>query len=294
MVRSAPPVWRLQVIWTQTLHATTNPLLLCITFLVLFSGRLFTGSVIFFFVCLFLGRLLHPVAAVLRLGSSLSAELIDTYVSQSKTQKRARVHIRDPVSAPSVSLKASFVVKGDQAGPCAWLSAWTCVRARRSVFWMLYRLKRAPATSMCRERAHGMRGVLGEGVNGRGRTGKEKARYTRHGGKQKNTQQWFNSRTFLFARVSASEVWSWRSLKCNFLSSATASSRCRQPHGPERGADTVNDTQLPAKTQHNERWQTANHIVARREKSRLSAAQGRETVPLSSGRGRAETGPVLC
>lgn len=282
MVRSAPPVLRLQVIWTQTLHATTNPL--------------------FYFVhrppvCFFLGRLLHTVAAVLRLGSSLSAELIDTYVSQSKTQKRARVHRRDPVLALSMSLKASFVVKGDQACLCAWLSVWTCVRARAAAFSECYTDWSAhPATSMCRERAHGRRGVLGEGVNGRGRTGKEKATYTRHGGKQKNTEQWFNSRTFLFARVSASEAWSWRSLKCNFLSSATGSSRCRQPHGPERGADTVTDTQLPVKTQHNGRcrWQTTNHIVARREKSRVYAAQGRETVPLSSGRGRAETGPVLC
>lgn len=57
---------------------------------------------------------------------------------------------------------------------------------------------------MCRERAQGRRGVLERGVNGRGRTGKEKATYTRHGGKPKNTEQWFNSRTFIYARVSAS------------------------------------------------------------------------------------------
>lgn len=138
VARTASPVLRLQVIWTKT-----NPLLFC----VLYSGRLFTGSVCFqccLFVCLFLGRLLQTVAALLRLGSSLSAELIDTYISQSKTQKRARVHRRDPVSALSVSLKASFVVKGDQACLWAWLSAWACVLARLSVFWMLYRLKRAP------------------------------------------------------------------------------------------------------------------------------------------------------
>lgn len=59
---------------------------------------------------------------------------------------------------------------------------------------------------MCRERAQGRRVVLGEGVNGRGRTGKEKATHTRHGGKQKNTEQCFNARMYLFTRVPASEA----------------------------------------------------------------------------------------
>lgn len=117
-----------------------TPLLFCITFLVLFSAYLPAQFFSFLFVCLFLGRLLHTVAAVFWLESSLSAELIDTHITQSETQKRARAKTWPHVGAFS-EFKSVFCCQGRPGLP---LRVTECLNARRSVFWMLYKLKRAP------------------------------------------------------------------------------------------------------------------------------------------------------
>lgn len=60
-----------------------------------------------------------------------------------------------------------------------------CIQRLLDVLWLLHRQKRAPDYRRDREGARGRRGVAfweGGGVDGRGRTGKERATHTRHGG----------------------------------------------------------------------------------------------------------------
>lgn len=100
---------------------------------------------VFLFVCLFVSRKITAhCCCCISVGVQLEC-WVDWHLCQpiKNLEEGSRAQTWPRVGAFS-EFKSVFVVKGDQACLCAWLSAWTCVRARRSVFWMLYRLKRAP------------------------------------------------------------------------------------------------------------------------------------------------------